>query len=398
MNEEEFKRLKFVNKFFSRLNTKALKCSENTKKLVSNTMSAILEKNKKDIITIAEIGIPDDLPILRAYIWKILLNYLPEDPEQWEEILNKKRSEYNNYRQLIDQKLSIEKKEKKYKSRKELEQIIKDSYRTNTQVPFFLEPTNKIQNENRIKEIKDDMFERRKNCTFNSIDEIYYDEKKNETHVDVLKRILFIYTKFCADISYHQGMNELLAPIYYIFSYDKTYKEETEDNIEADSFWCFHNLMSKVSLSFVSPNDEGLKIKSFIFEKCLAYIDEEIANKLEELAIKKEYYCYKWFMLLFSQEFELNDVLKLWDLIFSQEDKYYYVIYIGIAFLLMKKDIIMEGDMYKIMTSLQNFKDINIDALIKKTKEINKEYKNALDKFILKTKKIIDNSDKNNEK
>ena len=48
MNEEEFKRFKFVNKFFSRLNTRALKCSENTKKLVSNTMSAILDLLKKN--------------------------------------------------------------------------------------------------------------------------------------------------------------------------------------------------------------------------------------------------------------------------------------------------------------------------------------------------------------
>jgi hypothetical protein len=392
LNEQEFNNLKYVNNFFARLNSKVLKCSEKTKKIVCDTMNAILEKNKKLIFEIGEKGLPDELPILRAYIWKILLNYLPEDPEKWEETLRKKRMEYNNYKQLIEQKLLKEIKEKKYKSRDELEQIIKDAYRTNTQIPFFLEPTNKGKN---INEIKDDMFERRKNCTFNDIDEIYYDEKKNETHIDVLKRILFVYTKFCADISYHQGMNELLAPIYYIFSYDKTYTEETEENIEADSFWCFYYLMSKVSLSFVSPHGEGLQIKSFIFEKCLEYIDKEIADKLEELGIKKEYYCYKWFILLYSQEFQLNDTLKLWDLIFSQEDKYYYVIYIGIAFLLIKKDVIIGGDMCKVMQSLHDFKDIDIDALIKKTKEINQAYKKELDNFILKTKKIAKSTGNN---
>ena len=138
LNEQEFNNLKYVNNFFARLNSKVLKCSEKTKKIVCDTMNAILEKNKKLIFQIGEKGLPDELPILRAYIWKILLNYLPEDPEKWEETLRKKRMEYNNYKQLIEQKLLKEIKEKKYKSRDELEQIIKDAYRTNTQIPFFL--------------------------------------------------------------------------------------------------------------------------------------------------------------------------------------------------------------------------------------------------------------------
>ena len=61
---------------------------------------------------------------------------------------------------------------------------------------------------------------------------------------------------------------------------------------------------------------------------------------------------------MFSQEFEINDLLKLWDLIFSHEDKYYYVVYIGIAILRMKKDIILNGEMVDVMQALQNFQDI----------------------------------------
>ena len=80
------------------------------------------------------------------------------------------------------------------------------------------------------------LFEKRKNYTFNDIKEIYYDSSPNEIRAEVLKRILFIYTYINQDISYHQGMNELLAPIFYRFSYDKTYQEETEENIEADRF------------------------------------------------------------------------------------------------------------------------------------------------------------------
>ena len=201
----------------------------------------------------------------------------------------------------------------------------------------------------------------------------------------------------CPYSSFHRGMNELLAPIYYCYSYDKTYTEETEENIEADSFWSFHYLMTKVSQSFVSANDKGLEIKSFIFQKCLEYVDEEIYKNLQRCNIRNEYYCYKWFILLFSQEFEINDLLKLWDLIFSHEDKYYYVVYIGIAILKMKKDIILNGEMVDVMQALQNFQDINIIELIKKAKEINNEHKEELDEFILKCTKIDDEKEKKDD-
>ena len=381
-----------VNSFITRLNKKLVTCSKTSMTKACAAMAAILDKNKELVAQFAEDGLPDDLPMLRAYIWKILLHYLPEEPKQWGETLTEKRAQYNSYKLFIEKRLEKELKEKKYKSRDILEQIIKDVYRTNTQIAFFFEPTNKKNVGNKDEFIK--MFERRKNCTFNNIEEIYYNEKENEIHADVLKRILFIYTVFCPEISYHQGMNELLAPIYYCYSYDKTYTEETEENIEADSYWSFHYLMSKVSQSFVSANDKGLEIKSFIFQKCLEFVDDEIYKHLQLLNIRNEYYCYKWFILLFSQEFEINDLLKLWDLIFSHEDKYYYVVYIGLAILKLKKNIIINGEMVDAMTTLQNFQDLNVIELIKNAKEINKTYKNDLDEFILKCKNIIEDEKK----
>ena len=134
-----------VNNFIARLNKKLVTCSKTSMKIACNAMAAILDKNKELIRKFAEDGLPDDLPMLRAYIWKILLNYLPEDIKKWEETLNEKRTQYSNYKKFIEKKLEKEVKEKKYKSRDTLEQIIKDVYRTNTQIAFFYEPT-KIKN------------------------------------------------------------------------------------------------------------------------------------------------------------------------------------------------------------------------------------------------------------
>ena len=386
---------KYLNNFISKINEKILKCSKNSIPIASGVITAICDKNKSLLKEYSSKGLPDDLPILRAFIWKILLGYLPSEPKKWEETLNEKRSLYNEYKKIAEEKIKFELEEKNYKSKELLEQIVKDVYRTNPKISFFYEPVNKNIKNKESQEKFLNYLESRKNCTFNNINEIYYEDKENEIHVDVLKRILFIYAFIQPDISYHQGMNELLAPIFYCFSYDKTYKEETEENIEADSFWCFCNLMNKVNLSFVFRNNRGLEAKAYIFESCLKFIDKEIWEKLEELNIRSEYYCYRWIILLFGQEFEINDVIKLWDIIFSQDDFYYYVIYISLAVMILKRDIIIKGEMVDVMPALQNFGDINVDELIQMSKKICDKYKNDLDEFILKTTK---RKNKNEEK
>eukprot|EP00916_Digyalum_oweni_P025700 GHVL01042297.1.p1 GENE.GHVL01042297.1~~GHVL01042297.1.p1 ORF type:complete len:363 (-),score=43.62 GHVL01042297.1:3455-4543(-) len=58
-------------------------------------------------------------------------------------------------------------------------------------------------------------------------------------HYDVLGRILFIYAKLNPGIMYVQGMNEILAPIYFCFASDPVDRAHAE----ADSFFCFTCIM-----------------------------------------------------------------------------------------------------------------------------------------------------------
>lgn len=55
------------------------------------------------------------------------------------------------------------------------------------------------------------------------------DDVKNyiETHADILHRILFIYAKLNPGIKYIQGMNEVLAVIYYCYM---KYDDILDDN------------------------------------------------------------------------------------------------------------------------------------------------------------------------
>jgi hypothetical protein len=63
-------------------------------------------------------------------------------------------------------------------------------------------------------------------------------DKENyiETHADVLHRILFIYAKLNPGIKYVQGMNEVLAVLYYCFLKQDPNQVFSHKHLEAELF------------------------------------------------------------------------------------------------------------------------------------------------------------------
>ena len=378
---------KCFEKFLENINNKLLYSAKNTISIAQSAVESITNKNIKKLYEITENGLPDDLPILRAYVWKIIIGYLPIDIDKWDITLSKKRNEYQIYKKLIKEKFQKEIERKDYKSKETLEQIIKDVYRTNIQLSFFFQPTDKQKTLN--KEEMLNIYQKRKNWDFSRIEDIYkYDNFENETHADVLSRILFSYSYICQDVSYHQGMNEILAPIYYCYSYDKLYVEEKELDIEADSFWSFYYLMNSIKNNF-DVEQEGLFFKSELLGKCLEISDNTIFLELKKKNVANEYFSFRWFIMLFSQEFEIGDILKLWDLIFCRKNKNYFVFYISLGIISLRRDIILKGGMSDILQCFQSLKDILCDELILVAREIKNKWKNKLEKIIAESEKEI---------
>ena len=374
--------LKSFTDFTNYLTKQLSSCTKATQEIANSALIAIKEKNKDKLYEICESGLPDDLPILRAYIWKINLGYLPLDIKEWDSTLTKKREEYKVYKKFIKEKLTKELEKKEYTSKEILEQIIKDVYRTNTQFSFFFQPTdkNKTLNNEEILNI----YNKRKNWDFSNIEEVYkYDNYENETHSDVLTRILFTYSSIIQDVSYHQGMNEILAPIYYSFSYDKLYLEEKEEDIEADSFWSFYFLLHGIKNNF-EEDQEGLFYKSEILNECLKIVDENIYNKLIEKNVKCEFFCLRWFIVLFGQDFDMGDVLRIWDFVFSCENKNELLFYVCLSVIKLREDTIINGEMNDILQGFQNLRDLMCDDVVFLAADIRNKWKNKLDNIIRK--------------
>ena len=369
---------------------KILSSANQTINKSSGFIESLISKNQKNLQLFSEDGIPDEIPILRSIVWKINLGYLSINNEEWENILSEKRNSYFYYKNIIQKNLleefklfenysNMSKEEKEDLDKKTnkllLEQICKDVNRTHNQLDFFFKPTdenNKLSQKELI-----ELMDNRRNCSMKNINDIYKINIK-ETHADVIARILFIYSKFFPDISYVQGMNEIIAPIYYVFSFDKTYGVEASvENIEADVFWTFNSLMEQIKNNFNSEknqDDTGIGGKVQKFKIMLQIMDLQLYQHFEAFNVEYYTFAYRWFILFFSQEFLMIDILRLWDYLFSSDDKFFNCYFVSLAVLELKRDDLLVSDLSGILSNLKSFKGLNIEEIISLAKKIKTQY------------------------
>ena len=74
----------------------------------------------------------------------------------------------------------------------------------------------------------------------------------------VLARMLYVFGTLNAGVRYIQGMNELLAPILYVFAEaEGELDQEVSLEVEADAFFAFTNLMAETRDLFIRDCDSS---------------------------------------------------------------------------------------------------------------------------------------------
>ena len=94
------------------------------------------------------------------------------------------------------------------------------------------------------------------------------------------------------------------------------------EHAEADTFYCFTNLMVHIRENFMRIYDNsefGIMVRMQKFLGLLKSTDEEIYHRLDEQKLRPEFYAFRWLTLLLSQEFHLPDVLRIWDSLFANQ-------------------------------------------------------------------------------
>ena len=193
-----------------------------------------------------------------------------------------------------------------------------------------------------------------------------------------LARILFIYLKLNPCIGYVQGMNEVLAPMYYVFCTDKTAAQSFTDGVgdaEADAFFCFSALMADMRDRFIKSLDEtptGILAALRHLENVLRLLDPQLHHHLMvRNQVDPRFFAFRWLTLLLSQEFSLPDVLRLWDSVFADERRAEglpFLSLVCVAMLRCVRDRLLAGEFVDNIQLLQEYPSPPVElALIIRT-------------------------------
>ncbi|XP_077002819.1 TBC1 domain family member 13 isoform X2 [Tamandua tetradactyla] len=322
---------------------------------------------------------------LRCLCWKILLNYLPLERASWTSILAKQRELYSQFlREMIIQpgiakaNMGVSREDVTFedhplnpnpdsrwntyfKDNEVLLQIDKDVRRLCPDISFFqratdypclliLDPQNefetlrkrveqttlKSQTVARNRSGVTNMSSPHKNAAPSSLNEYEVLPNGCEAHWEVVERILFIYAKLNPGIAYVQGMNEIVGPLYYTFATDPN--SEWKEHAEADTFFCFTNLMAEIRDNFIKSLDDSQCGITYKMEKVYSTLKEkdiELYLKLQEQNIKPQFFAFRWLTLLLSQEFLLPDVIRIWDSLFADDNRFDFLLLVCCAMLMI---------------------------------------------------------------
>lgn len=60
----------------------------------------------------------------------------------------------------------------------------------------------------------------------------------------------------------------------------------------------------------------------------------DLVSPQEEQKIQPQYFTFRWLTLLLSQEFLLPDVIRIWDTLFSDQERFHFLILVCCAMLM----------------------------------------------------------------
>ena len=237
--------------------------------------------------------------------------------------------------------------------------------------------------------------------------------KRPECHHDVLRRVLFLYAKLNPGVRYVQGMNEILAPIYYVFAHDPDHyslgkgkscqqamkeqnkkhehanekacvdsseeKQSVNDGAdpagppydfadpEADAFFCFNNVMSELRDRFIrslDTSETGAMATVRKLNDRLKVIDFELWKHLESVEVDPRFYSFRWLTLLLSQEFQLPEVIRLWDTFFAEGGQFEFQLTFCCAMLVKLRETLLQSDFADVLKLLQHYPYTDIQDLL----------------------------------
>ncbi|XP_014664180.1 PREDICTED: TBC1 domain family member 15-like [Priapulus caudatus] len=260
---------------------------------------------------------------LRGEVWKLLLNYYRVDSTSKERTETRKQKLDDYFRMKLQWKSISADQESHFSVFRDYKSLIeKDTDRTDRTHPFYQGPDN--------------------------------------ANIAMLYDVLMTYCMYNFDLGYVQGMSDLLAPILVIL-----------EN-EVDAFWCFVGFMEKVKHNF-DLDQQGMKTQLKNLSTLLHFSDNQLFTYLESNDSGNLYFCFRWVLIIFKREFIFADIMRLWEVLWTDLPCENFHLLICLAILDTQKHIIIENQ-FGFTEILKHINDlslsIDLELTLKKAEAI----------------------------
>ncbi|KAL1139446.1 hypothetical protein AAG570_006430, partial [Ranatra chinensis] len=280
-------------------------------------------------------------PSLRYDVWKFLLGYYPWQSTNAERQDLRKQKIEDYFRMKLQWRSMTAEQESRFSDFRERKSLIeKDVNRTDRTVPFF--------------------------------------SGENNPNLVLLYDILMTYVMYNFDLGYVQGMSDLLSPILSLMSN------------EADAFWCFVGFMDKVYRNF-DMDQAGMKKQLSQLHTLLTAAGPDLSSYLDEHDSGNMFFCFRWLLVWFKREFSHDDIMTLWEVLWTGLPCSNFHLLVCVAILDTEKAIITDSN-YGFTEILKHINDLsfkmNLEKLLCEAEAIYLQLENAPN-LTMSTKRVL---------
>lgn len=165
---------------------------------------------------------------------------------------------------------------------------------------------------------------------------------KDKKDRDAIERILLSFSVINPGIGYVQGMINIANVIYSVMLDDENL--ENLKFAEEDAFQLFNSLISEMSTLFMSEYDQqnkGLLDRVNEIFEIIKIRDPELYDALVKKELNKVMFPVRWILLLFSAEYENEDIYWIWDKILSDSYRFELVTYLSASVIILMRDLLL---------------------------------------------------------
>ncbi|VDN04437.1 unnamed protein product [Thelazia callipaeda] len=174
----------------------------------------------------------------------------------------------------------------------------------------------------------------------------------NNSNLMLLNDILMTYCMYNFDLGYVQGMSDFLSPLLVVL----------QDEVHA--FWAFVGLLKRVQKNF-EMDQAAIKKQLMDLRDLLMVVNPKLANYLESHNSDDMYFCFRWVLVAFKREFCFDDILRLWEVLWTDLPCSNFHLLICVAILDQQMNFIIENkfgltEILKVPLEFQHVNDLSM--------------------------------------